>query len=270
MKNLLSLLLMIHFFDFMGMEKPCSKRPIHARVSTDQLHKKAPAQAPNTAVRTTDTPHHNFFKPSGIFITKDSSKPASDTIWHAIERNDIDAVTEFIANGSVNIRYSETMHEDHSANGRIITNVVIKPEIENNTPLIHAATRGRLEIVKKLLAAGADPNAQNFQGQTALTSCNTHTNVMKELLNAGADPNIKAFIGHTALMYALMRRDLEQTLLLLNHGADPDITTPHGYTARWYAIEAGNQFIHCISTYTILTQGKIKKISGPTNIQQPD
>lgn len=53
----------------------------------------------------------DFGLPSGIFIVKNNTKPAIDTIWHAIERNDINAVNEFIAKGHVNLRYAETIHK---------------------------------------------------------------------------------------------------------------------------------------------------------------
>lgn len=254
------------------MDPPPAKRSTRSSASlADVRSHTAVAQQQRTKVN-----HHQLLPQQtlllpGTIIEKSKKRPAVDTIWHAIDRNDLVAVSEFIEQGQAHLLLTQTMHEEQHTNGKIVTRTVVKPETEHVTPLMYAASRGRLDIVKKLLASGADPNAQNAQGHTALTSCNTHTSVMKALLNAGADPNIKAFWGHTALMYALMRRDLKQTLLLLNHGADPDITTTQGYTTRWYAIEAGDRFIHAISTYMILVQAKIKKTASVSaNIKQGD
>jgi hypothetical protein len=41
-------------------------------------------------------------------------------------------------------------------------------EVEGNTPLHRAASNGELELCKKLLAEGADPNARNALGQTPM------------------------------------------------------------------------------------------------------
>lgn len=135
---------------------------------------------------------------------------------------------------------------------------------------MHAASNGRLEIVKRLLAAGADPNLQNAMHHTALTSCNIHTPVMQALLEAGADPNIKTFGGHTALMYAIMKRNFDQTLLLLQHGADPDIAIGNGYNARWYAIEAGKAFVDLVNKFKVTKSTETTTMQTLSNIQQMD
>ncbi len=270
MKHICFLSVTICLLNLTAMEKPDSKRLLPASASLVLLHKRAPAyQSSNSKKNTIETLAHAKLT-SPIFIAKKNSKPAIDTIWHAIERDDVDAVNQFISQGFVNLRLCQTMHEEQLISGRVISRTVIKPETDNNTPLIHAALRGKLEIVQKLLAAGADPNMQNAMGHTALTSCNIHTKVMQALLDAGANPNVKTSCGYTALMYALMRQDFEQTLLLLHHGADPDIANPDGYTARFYAIEAGNKFIYLLSAYTILSPVPATKAPSAANITQTD
>jgi ankyrin repeat protein len=66
--------------------------------------------------------------------------------------------------------------------------------------LAHAARRGHPEIVKLLLNAGADKNAQNPDGWTALHEACYYDQVepVKTLLVYGADPNLKTRLDMTA------------------------------------------------------------------------
>ena len=70
--------------------------------------------------------------------------------------------------------------------------------------LIDAAAAGDLVRVKSLIAAGADVNAKNNNGETALmwASYKGHAEVVEALLAARADVNAKTDDGETALMLA--------------------------------------------------------------------
>jgi ankyrin repeat protein len=70
------------------------------------------------------------------------------------------------------------------------------------SPLMHAA--GDLEMVKLLVANGANVNQKNFRGATALMGAATDgpASVVSYLIENGADVKARDDDGHTALMYA--------------------------------------------------------------------
>lgn len=88
--------------------------------------------------------------------------------------------------------------------------------------LRRAASAGDLAKVKELLAAGADINAANTYGGTALAfaSDKGHAAVVDLLLERGADPNTKdRFYQATPLTWAVMNGHTEVVRSLLAKGA---------------------------------------------------
>jgi ankyrin repeat protein len=67
-----------------------------------------------------------------------------------------------------------------------------------------------------LLAAGADVNARDAQGNTALLFCHRNVELASLLLHAGADPNVRNNDGDTPLQRA---GSDEMQRLLIKHGA---------------------------------------------------
>ena len=80
----------------------------------------------------------------------------------------------------------------------------------------YAAFSGNIEDVKKALDAGADVNAKDNTGFTALiwASIYGHTEIVRKLLNAGADVNAKTNSGQTALIGASINRHTEVVKIL--------------------------------------------------------
>ena len=107
------------------------------------------------------------------------------------------------------------------------------------TPLHHATSFGRTEIVEILLKAGANLEASSLHGHTPLyTACSfLQSQIIEIFLNAGANPNIKTSTGATPLhsLFTLyLNPKLSRTpslLLLLSFGADQYLLNQEGQSA---------------------------------------
>jgi len=111
-------------------------------------------------------------------------------------------------------------------------------------PLIVACAFKNYDIAKLLLENGANVNAKNDNGETALiiAAQNDHTEIVKLLLEKGAkyDPFYKTNDGFTYLM-AFARCGLTNYCQeLLNKGADVNAKTNSGWTALMYAAKNGH------------------------------
>jgi hypothetical protein len=90
------------------------------------------------------------------------------------------------------------------------------------TPLMSAALYGDAALVTRILAAGADPNAANGAGATALMWAVPDTDKMRLLLDAGADANARSEDRRSPLLIASGTVGAARALtLLLDNGADP-------------------------------------------------
>ena len=88
------------------------------------------------------------------------------------------------------------------------------------TPLLLAAGEGRLDAVRYLLDQGADVNARDERGRSALTEAafNGNASVIKELIIRGAELNALSDAG-TALDIAISTKHEDAVELLRHYGA---------------------------------------------------
>jgi rhodanese-related sulfurtransferase len=102
-----------------------------------------------------------------------------------------------------------------------------------NTPLMHAAWRGQVEVVRLLLELGVDLAAANNDGNNALwMACVANDPALVELLmRAGVDIDHANATGATCLMYAASsgKSVIARTLLAL--GADATLRTQDDFSA---------------------------------------
>ena len=94
-------------------------------------------------------------------------------------------------------------------------------------------------MVEQLLAAGADVDATNCDGQTALHYAHSTGVVVEKLLAAGAAVNKPDKRGWTALHYAADRGQNAVVERLLAGGADANATNCDGESALHWAASKG-------------------------------
>ena len=111
-------------------------------------------------------------------------------------------------------------------------------EWDGGTALTIAAQRKNVKVVRYLLEHAADPNKVQPPGRTALEVAET-PELTEVLLKAGADPNVKATDGDTPLMNAARWGRVEQAKLLLAAGADPNVSTAYGMTPLMFTARGG-------------------------------
>jgi hypothetical protein len=130
------------------------------------------------------------------------------------------------------------------------------------TALGAAVANGKLEFVRALLDAGADPNVRNQSGRTALMNLDEDATdeVVRALVAAGADVSIKDTEGNTVLHTAAAVAKSEVLRALLDAGASVNARTRQGQTALIEA--AGNGRLDNVKTLLLAGADPNRKNEG--------
>lgn len=118
---------------------------------------------------------------------------------------------------------------------------------EGWTALILAALRGKIDAVKILIDHGANIDAKNIKGVTSLMWASGssvyprgHSDVVQFLLDAGTELNAADQDGYTALIWAAMSGNSDIVKMLLVKGADANIKDMNGNSALALANKRGH------------------------------
>ncbi|MEO5959702.1 MAG: ankyrin repeat domain-containing protein [Opitutaceae bacterium] len=170
----------------------------------------------------------------------------------AMEKKDLPAVRALITDTDVNAAQADGMtalhwavRHDDLATAKSLLAAKANPKAENRygvTPLSLACINGNAAMIALLLDAGADANAPLRGGETPLmTAARTgKIDALKLLLARGAAVDAKLENGQTAMMWAAADGHTAVVETLLAAGADFRAPLATGFTPLLFAIRAGH------------------------------
>ena len=128
---------------------------------------------------------------------------------------------------------------------RLTKNILDKEVTYDNTItilLLDLIKKEDFKAVKLLIDMGADVNAKDENGRTALiyASRNSSSEILEYLIEKGADINAKDIFDKTALMYAASFNNLEVIKYLIEKGADINAKDNENKTALMNAASFNN------------------------------
>jgi ankyrin repeat protein len=162
-------------------------------------------------------------------------------MWAAAENNG--AAVRVLADGGADLNAKSSLTQFPEF--KFLTSGMVITALPKGswTPLMYAARQGAMDSAKALLEAGANPNATDPDGTTALVIAiiNAHFDLAAMMVEKGADPNVVDTSGMAALYAAVDMHTLGPMLsrpgpkvtdtldaaalvpVLLKHGANPNL-----------------------------------------------
>ncbi|MBL6664388.1 MAG: ankyrin repeat domain-containing protein [Rickettsiales bacterium] len=131
---------------------------------------------------------------------------------------------------------------------------------KRSTALLLAIHHSSVDIVKKMLERGADPNIRNDWGNNALIEAAIHgqfENLLAILESNVVDIDAQNSFGTTALLESIECYDHFKVQILLDRGANPNIATSTGFTPLMSAVRSGD--INMVA-YLLLHGANLKNI----------
>ena len=134
-----------------------------------------------------------------------------------------------------------------------------------HTALMIACERGIIDAINLLLKAGADVNISCAKGNTCLHHCvieDCKNEVLQTMISCGAQVNAINKEGRTALMIASKSGNIEGINVLLKAGADPNIIDVDGNTCLHCSV-LGNyrkEVLHMIIDHSVHLNAINKKV----------
>lgn len=98
-----------------------------------------------------------------------------------------------------------------------------EPKYRSNSLHLAAYSSRNPKVIEALLVAGANINARNYLGETALimsVNSNPETKITTQLIKSGADINARDYQGHSVLDYAKAAKRTYIVNLLKENGAN--------------------------------------------------
>lgn len=121
--------------------------------------------------------------------------------------------------------------------------------------VLHLAAQGGVVLKTRTLMAKRQAFAPNGRKQPLVLPIHEQAELLRALLAQGADPNMANLKGQTPLMLMAEKGSWEWTLPLLAAGADPSLRDQQGLSALDYARNAGQtQLLEKLQTWHPLQQ----------------
>ena len=182
-------------------------------------------------------------------------------------------IVELLQKNSRHNKLNDVIDKKENLNETEVTNLINKLSPDSlDTALIYSAEKGNVEILNRLIAAGANINAQNERGFTPLIIAAAQGNIeiIDILVKAEANINTKNEYNSTALIKAIAMGEYAAAKKLLEHQPDINVATIEGCTALMFAVgkklnnDSGDDILYDI-TDTIIDDSSIEALNIQDN-----